>query len=111
LPLIDLTNVLLQGGQISSIRLGQKENQKSSQRNKFVKIAPHVKLLLKTIFVARAVNRKKMYQELQERLNKDELKPEEVPRLSTVQNWITKTILVIKQRLSKQILEEVEIKI
>ncbi|RIB07733.1 hypothetical protein C2G38_2213513 [Gigaspora rosea] len=29
---------------------------------------------------------KQMYQELQERLNKGELEPEEVPRLSTVQN-------------------------
>ncbi|CAG8849793.1 12103_t:CDS:1, partial [Gigaspora margarita] len=44
-----------------------------------------------------------MYQELQEQLNKGELEPEKVLRLSTIQNRITKTILVMKQRLSKQI--------
>ncbi|CAG8522431.1 5449_t:CDS:2, partial [Gigaspora rosea] len=66
LPLVDLTNILSQDGQISSISYkfftsgwAQKENQKSSQRNEFAKIAPHVKLLLETIFVAGAVNRKK----------------------------------------------------
>ncbi|CAG8549658.1 9910_t:CDS:2 [Gigaspora rosea] len=40
-----------------------------------------------------------------------ELEPEEVPRLSTMQNWITKTASVMKQRLSKQMAKEAEMKI
>ncbi|CAG8528681.1 15433_t:CDS:2 [Racocetra fulgida] len=37
------------------------------------------------------MNAQQIYQELQKRLNKDKLEPEEVSRLSTMQNWITKT--------------------
>ncbi|CAG8779954.1 22641_t:CDS:1, partial [Gigaspora margarita] len=41
-----------------------------------------------------------MYQELHEQVNKGELEPEEMPKLSTVQNWITRTASVMKQKLT-----------
>ncbi|CAG8643211.1 31168_t:CDS:2 [Gigaspora margarita] len=68
----------------------QKENQRS--RNEFAKIAPRAKLLLEAMFVAETVNRKnkinaqQIYQELHKQVNKDELEPEKMPKLSTVQN-------------------------
>ncbi|CAG8743287.1 5513_t:CDS:1, partial [Cetraspora pellucida] len=39
---------------------------------------------------------------LQKQANKGELEPEEILKLSTVQNWITKTASVMKQKLAKQ---------
>ncbi|CAG8683364.1 426_t:CDS:2, partial [Scutellospora calospora] len=105
-PFIDLTNVLSQSNQVSFashkfFKLGwaQKENQKLSQKNGFARIAPRAKLLMETMFITGTVDRKKkmnalqMCQELQEQANKGELEPEEIPKLSTVQNWITKTAL------------------
>ncbi|CAG8826668.1 4737_t:CDS:1, partial [Gigaspora rosea] len=39
------------------------------------------------------------------------LEPEKVLRLLTVQNWITKTVTVMKQRLFKQMVKKAEMKI
>ncbi|CAG8780696.1 22175_t:CDS:2 [Gigaspora rosea] len=98
-PFVDLMNV-------PSLGWVQKENQKS--RNEFAKIAPRAKSLLKAMFVAGTVDRNKklnaqqMYQELHKQVNKGELELEEIPKLSIVQNWITKTALVMKQKLTSE---------
>ncbi|CAG8498745.1 15121_t:CDS:2 [Cetraspora pellucida] len=54
------------------------------------------------------MNALQMCQELQEQANKDELEPEEIPKLSTVQNWIIKIASVMKQKLAKQIVKKAE---
>ncbi|CAG8683448.1 5557_t:CDS:1, partial [Cetraspora pellucida] len=73
---------------------------------------PRAKLLMETMFIIGTVDRKKkmntlqICQELQKQANKDELEPEEILKLSTVQNWITKTVSVMKQKLAKQMVEK-----
>ncbi|CAG8702392.1 31153_t:CDS:2 [Gigaspora margarita] len=58
--------------------------------------------LLENVDRKNKINTQQMYQELHEKVNKGELEPKEMSKFSTVQNWITRTASVIKQKLTSE---------
>ena len=54
------------------------------------------------------MNAKEMYNELVNRANQGDLDKEDIPKVSTIRNWIAKTAASFKIQMSERILEETE---
>jgi len=91
-----------------------KEHQKNSQKRDIKLIAEQIKALLTTMFLngnvdkRKKMNAKEMYNELVNRANQGDLDKEDIPKVSTIRNWIAKTAASFKIQMSERILEETE---
>src|ERR1700733_10980764 len=91
-----------------------KEHQKNSQKRDIKPITEQIKALLTTMFLngnvdkRKKMNAKEMYNELVNRANQGDLDKEDIPKVSTIRNWIAKTAASFKIQMSERILEETE---
>ena len=91
-----------------------KEHQKNSQKQDIKPITEQIKALLTTMFLngnvdkRKKMNAKEMYNELVNRANQGDLDKEDIPKVSTICNWIAKTAASFKIQMSECILEETE---
>lgn len=86
-----------------------KEFQKS-QKEKVKRLSPNVKSLLENMLHTGTMNpnlkmnAKDMHEELLERMHQGELREEELPKVSTIANWIKKTSAVWKKKMAEETL-------
>jgi len=91
-----------------------KEHQKNSQKRDIKPITEQIKALLTTMFLngnvdkRKKMNAKEMYNELVNRATQGDLDKEDIPKVSTIRNWIAKTAASFKIQMSERILEETE---
>lgn len=91
-----------------------KEYQKNSQKRNIKPITEQIKALLMTMFLNGNVDKRKkmnaqeMYNELVNRANQDDFDKEDIPKVSTIRNWIAKTAASFKIQMSERVLEETE---
>lgn len=73
-------------------------------------MSPKVKGLLEIMFHTGTLNpnhkmsAENMYEELLERVQRDELEEEELPKISTIANWITRTYAGWKKKMAEETL-------
>ena len=73
-----------------------KANQKFRKRGVGKKISPEIRILLERYFLAGNVNKsdrytaQDMYDELVQYAQEGEIKMEEIPKVATIQNWISR---------------------
>ncbi|GBB98040.1 hypothetical protein RclHR1_03120025 [Rhizophagus clarus] len=91
-----------------------KEKQTINQRGTVKRIKPKIKALIKTIFLNGNIDKRKkmtaqeMYDNLTERASQGEIKESDIPKVVTIQNWITNYTRTFKASASLRALEEAE---
>jgi len=91
-----------------------KEYQKNSQKWDIKPITEQIKALLMTMFLNGNVDKRKkmkaqeMHNELVNWANQGDFNKEDIPKVSTIHNWIAKTAASFKIQMSECALEEAE---
>ena len=91
-----------------------KEKQTINQRGVVKRIKPEIKALMETMFLNGNIDKRKkmsaqeMHNNLMERALQEEIEKEEVPKVSTIQNWIANYTRSFKASASLRALEEAE---
>jgi hypothetical protein len=91
-----------------------KEKQTVNQRGVVKRIKPEIKALMETMFLNGNIDKRKkmsaqdMHNNLMERALHEEIEEEEVPKVSTIQNWIANYTRTFKASASLRALEEAE---
>lgn len=55
------------------------------------------------------MNAQEMYNELTDRANQNEINKDDIPKVSTIRNWISRTAASFKIHMSERALEEAEV--
>jgi len=88
---------------------------KVNQKQQIKRISEHIKELLTVMFHTGTANPRlkmnanEMHEELLKRVADGEISKDDVPKISTISNWITNTTRSFKKTMALRLLEEAEL--